>query len=182
MSILMFVYVPPFRVLMILLALVGLWCDQASAEDRNTVRVVGITLGGDVNLSRDAPAWSVALGNVQKFNKPGWYGKGWLVSLEYDHEKDFDANQRTETVNVYAGVIYGITERTDFAIALGQGVRERGSDQGGWKSGGNTLINAAVGREFKTAFGINELALTTNYDLDQSEWGIGASFTVLWKY
>ena len=44
------------------------------------------------------------------------------------------------------------------------------------------MINAAVGREYKTAFGINELALTTSYDLDESEWGLGASFTLLWKY
>ena len=178
----MIVCAPLSRVLMMLLALMGVWCAQAGAEDGNKINALGITLGGDVNLSRDAPSWSVALGNVQKFNKPGWYGKGWLASLEYDHEKDFEADQRTETINIYAGVIYGINERTDFAIALGQGVRERVSDQGGWKSGGNTLINAAIGREYKTAFGLNELALTTNYDLDASEWGLGASFTVLWKY
>lgn len=178
----MFVYVPLFRALMVFLALAGVWCAQASAEDRNTVNAVGITLGGDVNLSRDAPAWSVALNYAQKFDRSGWYGKSWFTQLEYDHEKDFDADQRTETVNIYAGLIYDITERTDFAIAFGQGVRERVSDQGGWKSGGSTLVNAAVGREFKTAFGINELALTANYDLDDSEWGLGASFTVLWKY
>lgn len=167
---------------MMLLALLGVWCTQASADDVSTVNALGITLGGDVNLNRDAPAWSVALGNAQRFNKPGWYGKGWLVSLEYDHEKDFEVDQRTETINIYAGVIYGLTERTDFAIALGQGVRERVSGQGGWKTGGNTLLNAAIGREFKTALGINELALTTNYDLDESEWGLGASLTVLWEY
>jgi hypothetical protein len=168
--------------LVLIMPVSGLWLCSTSAQAGDTVNALGITLGGDVNLSRDAPAWSVALSYAQKFDQSGWYGKNWFAQLEYDHEKDFDADQRTETFNIYAGLVYEITDRTDFAIALGQGVRERISGQGGWKPGGNTLINAAVGREFKTAFGINELALTTNYDLDESEWGLGASFTVLWKY
>ena len=166
-----------------LLPLVLVACCSASgaafARDENeaTIKALGLTFGADGNLSRDARAVNVAVDYAEKFEQPGWYGRGWFVQAEYDREQDFDAGQRTETLNLYAGVIYDITDRTDFAIGLGQGVRERVSNQGGWKKGGSTLLNAALGREFKSPFGINAVALTTNYDLDESEWAVGASLS-----
>jgi hypothetical protein len=143
---------------------------------------VGFTIGGNTNLDRDAAGWSLALDYARTLKGTQWYGSGLLTQIEYDQEFSPDKDSKTETISLYAGIYYDISSKNEIAFLIGQGFQERESGGNGWKQGGNTVLNAALGRDLDSPFGSVTLAVSTEFDIQASEWSLGASFSKLWDF